>query len=91
MLLGDSRWIILDEPTSALSTKMEELILSAYWKRFSQSTLLMITHNLENVIGHCEKVLVLERGKVREFDTPTNLLKKENSMFYSMAKDSGLV
>ena len=70
---------------------MEELVLSAFWKRFKDSTLLMITHNLENVIGFCEKVLVLDRGKIREFDTPTNLLKNEHSMFYSMAKDTGII
>ena len=88
---GDSKWVILDEPTSALSTKMEDLVLSAYWKRFKQSTLLMITHNIENVISICEKVLVLDHGKVREFDTPATLLTNERSLFYSMAKDTGLV
>ena len=90
-ILDESKWVILDEPTSALSTKMEELVLSAFWKRFKDSTLLMITHNLENVIGFCEKVLVLDRGKIREFDTPSNLLKNEHSMFYSMAKDTGII
>ena len=87
----ESKWVILDEPTSALSTKMEDLVLSAFWKRFRDSTMLMITHNIENVIGLCQKVLVLDRGKVREFDTPTTLLKNDKSMFYSMAKDTGLV
>ena len=91
LISDESKWVILDEPTSALSTKMEDLVLSAFWKRFRNSTLLMITHNLENVIGLCEKVLVLDRGKVREFDTPSNLLKNDRSMFYSMAKDAGLV
>ena len=87
----ESKWVILDEPTSALSTKMEDLVLSAFWKRFRDSTLLMITHNVENVISLCEKVLVLDRGKVREFDTPSKLLQNDKSMFYSMAKDTGLV
>lgn len=35
--------------------------------------------------------MVLDKGYIREFDTPANLLKKKNSIFYSMAKDANLV
>ncbi len=37
-----------------------------------------------------DKILVLDAGKVREFDSPENLLDDPHSMFYSMAKDAGL-
>ncbi|KAF6207515.1 hypothetical protein GE061_015961, partial [Apolygus lucorum] len=36
-------------------------------------------------------VLVLDKGLVVEFDSPSVLLKKKGSVFYSMAKDAGLV
>lgn len=35
--------------------------------------------------------MVLDNGKVIEYDTPSNLLKKTNSIFYGMAKESGLL
>jgi len=37
------------------------------------------------------RVLVLENGNVREFDSPATLLSNRNSHFYSLAKTAGLV
>jgi ABC-type multidrug transport system fused ATPase/permease subunit len=34
--------------------------------------------------------MVLDKGKVAEFDTPPNLLSNKNSIFYGMAKDAGI-
>ena len=36
------------------------------------------------------RVMVLDAGKVREFDTPESLLRNKKSIFYGMAKDAGL-
>ena len=35
------------------------------------------------------RVLVLDKGQIAEFDTPTNLLSQKG-IFYGMAKDAGL-
>jgi ATP-binding cassette subfamily C (CFTR/MRP) protein 1 len=37
------------------------------------------------------RVLVLENGELKEFDTPSRLLANTSSTFYSLAKESGLV
>ena len=37
------------------------------------------------------RILVLDKGQVKEFDSPVFLLKDKKSMFYGMAKDAGLV
>ena len=37
------------------------------------------------------QVIVLENGELREFDSPKMLLENKKSIFYSMAKESGLV
>jgi ABC-type multidrug transport system fused ATPase/permease subunit len=36
-----------------------------------------------------DKILVLDKGQVAEFDTPQHLLENKNSIFYSMAKEAG--
>jgi len=38
-----------------------------------------------------DRVLVLDKGKVMEFDTPSTLLKDQESIFYSLAKESDLI
>ena len=48
--------------------------------------------------GYCKgymnfiyRILVLDKGQVKEFDAPGVLLKDKKSIFYGMAKDAGLV
>ena len=37
------------------------------------------------------RVMILDQGEVKEFDSPRNLLENTKSLFYGMAKDAGLV
>ena len=69
---------------------MDEKLSSAFGSKFREATVITITHNMEKTMD-MDKILVLDGGKVKEFDTPEILLSKRNSLFYAMAKDSGLV
>ena len=37
-----------------------------------------------------KRIMVLDKGKVIEFDTPSNLLADRNSSFYLLANDAGV-
>ena len=37
------------------------------------------------------RIMVLDQGKIAEFDSPNELLERKNTIFYGMVKDAGLV
>lgn len=57
---------------------------------FASCTVLTIAHRL-NTIMDSTKVMVLDKGQLVEYAPPDQLLQDKNSIFYSMAKDAGLV
>ena len=73
-----------------MGARLDDKLDRALRDRFKDSTVLIITHNMEKTLN-CDKILVLDGGKLKEFDTPENLLANSSSFFYQMAKDSGLV
>ena len=90
IFLGDSRIVILDEATSHLGARLDDRIDRAFRSRFEDSTVLMITHNMEKTLN-CDKIIVLDGGQLKEFDTPERLLASKSSLFYMMVRDSGLI
>ncbi len=63
--------------------------MCGFRSEFSECTVLTIAHRL-NTIMDSSRVMVLDAGKIREFDPPDKLLRDRSSVFYGMAKDAGL-
>lgn len=78
-----NRIVILDEISSFVDKKIESRFNRICKKEFEQSTVFTIAHRLDNVIN-CDKILVLEEGRVLEFDHPSVLLDNEESEFFKM-------
>ncbi|XP_037043484.1 multidrug resistance-associated protein 1-like [Bradysia coprophila] len=89
-LLRKTRVLILDEATGAVDLETDELIQRTIRMEFSDCTILTIAHRL-NTIMDSDKVIVLDKGQISEFASPTELLRDRASVFYGMAKESGLV
>ncbi|CAN8022372.1 unnamed protein product [Ixodes persulcatus] len=88
-LLRKSKVLVLDEATAAVDMETDSLIQQTIRKEFTGCTVLTIAHRLNTIMDY-DRILVLEQGRVAEFDTPSNLLANESSIFYSMAKDADL-
>uniref|UniRef100_A0A3P9ASD7 Canalicular multispecific organic anion transporter 1 n=1 Tax=Maylandia zebra TaxID=106582 RepID=A0A3P9ASD7_9CICH len=87
-LLRKSRILILDEATAAVDLETDNLIQNTIRKEFSDCTVLTIAHRLHSIMDS-SRVMVLDAGKIVEFDSPNNMLEKEGH-FYAMAKDAGI-
>lgn len=68
MLLHDPRVLIADEPTSALDGALREQVLELIGRlmRERRMGLLLISHDLQQVARHCERVLIMWRGRIVE-------------------------
>ncbi|XP_068210698.1 multidrug resistance-associated protein 1-like [Palaemon carinicauda] len=89
-LLRKCKILVLDEATAAVDLDTDDLIQATIRKEFADCTILTIAHRLNNIM-ESDRVLVMDKGKIAEFSSPSELLSKKNSIFYSMAKDAGLV
>uniref|UniRef100_A0A669ERU9 Canalicular multispecific organic anion transporter 1 n=1 Tax=Oreochromis niloticus TaxID=8128 RepID=A0A669ERU9_ORENI len=87
-LLRKSRILILDEATAAVDLETDNLIQNTIRKEFSDCTVLTIAHRLHSIMDS-SRVMVLDAGRIVEFDSLNNLLEKEGH-FYTMAKDAGI-
>ncbi|KAM9715834.1 ATP-binding cassette sub-family C member 3 isoform 1-T1 [Menidia menidia] len=87
-LLRKTRILVLDEATAAIDLETDDLIQSTIRTQFEDSTVFTIAHRLNTIMDYT-RVVVLDKGQIAEFDTPTNLISKRG-IFYSMAKDAGL-
>lgn len=90
-LLRKSKILVLDEATSAVDLDTDRAIQEIIrGPQFKDVTMLTIAHRL-NTILESDRVLVLDAGRVLEYDTPKNLLSKKETAFYSLAQEAGLV
>ena len=72
-ILKDSPILILDEATSALDNESERLIQIALDRLMQGRTTIVIAHRLSTV-EHCDRIVVLERGRIAEEGTHAQLL-----------------
>ena len=88
-LVKNSKIIVLDEATSNVDVETDAKLQRTIQTEFASSTLLCIAHRL-NTIVYYDRILVMDAGKVAEYDTPLNLFDREDSIFRSLCNEAGL-
>ena len=81
-ILKNNRVVLMDEATANIDIKTEETIQTLINEKFRDATVITIAHRLNTIINS-DKVLVLDKGRVAEFDTPKILMEDSSSIFYS--------
>ena len=82
-ILRKSKIIILDEATSSVDQKTEDIISTAVDTMFKDSTVIIIAHRIHTV-RKCDRIIVMNNGQIIEVGKPKELIENTNSKFYSL-------
>lgn len=88
VLLRDSKICVLDEATSAVDVDTDRRMGETIRREMSNCTLFVVAHRLHTIMG-CDKVCVMDYGRVAEFGSPVELLDQPGSMFSSLVNETG--
>lgn len=84
-LLNPSKVLMLDEATAAVDIQTDKIIQTTIRREFKDRTIITIAHRLDTVMDS-DRILALDHGEVREFDSPANLMRNPDSIFYNLCK-----
>ena len=88
-MLTPSNILVLDEATAAVDVETDAMLQATLRSPlFANKTIITVAHRL-NTILDSDRVMVLDKGEVVEFDTPSTLFKKQGT-FYNLMKQAGL-
>jgi ABC-type multidrug transport system fused ATPase/permease subunit len=87
-LLRPVHVIIADEASSSLDEKTDNALQAVLRKHFKDTTTLTVAHRLNSVI-RSDKILVMDKGRVAEYGTPSSLLDQKNSRLRHIAMALG--
>lgn len=88
-MLTPSNILVLDEATAAVDVETDAMLQTTLRSPlFAHRTIITVAHRI-NTILDSDRVVVLDKGEVVEFDTPAELIKRKGQ-FYGLVKQAGL-
>uniref|UniRef100_T1ILX3 ABC transporter domain-containing protein n=1 Tax=Strigamia maritima TaxID=126957 RepID=T1ILX3_STRMM len=88
-ILRKNKILLLDEATAFVDVETDFKIQKTVHETFAECTILTIAHRL-NTIWDSDRILVLDAGRVAEFDSPEILMEDESSFFRAMMLAMGV-
>ena len=75
-LVNDPQLVVLDEPTTGLDPQARHVIWQRLRKLINQgTTVLLTTHYMEEAQRLCDRIAIMDHGKILAVDTPQALIK----------------
>ncbi|KAF9932287.1 hypothetical protein FBU30_008582, partial [Linnemannia zychae] len=87
-LLSNCKIVVLDEATASVDLATDAFIQEAIRNDFAGATIVTIAHRINTIIDY-DKILVMQRGQVAEYDSPQKLLENPSSIFSTLVNESG--
>ena len=78
--VSNPKILILDEATSSIDSKTEQLIQYATNKIIEGKTSIIIAHRLSTILN-ADKIIYLDNGEIKEFGSHDELIKIENGLY----------
>ncbi|EXJ83852.1 hypothetical protein A1O1_07480 [Capronia coronata CBS 617.96] len=89
-LLTPSNILVLDEATAAVDVETDQMLQATLRSNmFENRTIITIAHRI-NTILDSDRIVVLQQGRVAEFDTPEELIRRRG-LFYELVREAGLL
>ncbi|KIL93713.1 hypothetical protein FAVG1_02274 [Fusarium avenaceum] len=83
-LVRRSKIVILDEATASIDGRADAKLQAMLNEVVGDATVLTVAHRLDTIVATCDKVVVMDSGRVVEFDTISELYAKSDSLFRSL-------
>lgn len=83
-LVRRSKVVILDEATASIDGRTDKQLQTMLTEIMGDATILIVAHRLNTIVDSCDRVLVMELGRVAEFDSIPSLYSKSDSLFRAL-------
>ncbi|ORY23880.1 canalicular multispecific organic anion transporter 1-like protein [Rhizoclosmatium globosum] len=87
-MLVKSKILLIDEATASVDLETDMYIQKVLREEFADCTILCIAHRLNTLMDY-DRILVLESGKLMEFDSPIVLANRPSSLFSALIDETG--
>jgi len=86
VLLADCPLILLDEATASLDAELSQLVEAVLTAEARNATVVHVAHRLA-AVGSADRIVVMEAGRIAEDGQRAELLGRQTSLFYRLARD----
>ncbi|XP_076291898.1 uncharacterized protein LOC143214568 [Lasioglossum baleicum] len=88
-ILRNNRILVLDEATANIDNQTDALIQQTIRTKFADCTVITVAHRLNTIID-CDRIIVMDAGRIEEFGCPHELLRNNpNGVFSQMVNNTG--